>query len=309
MIKNKPLFWRKKNNIYSLLLLPISILFQILIKIKKRFTIIKKFEIPIICVGNIYIGGTGKTPLSIFIANELKKKSKNPVIVKKYYKKHFDEHELIKSKHDSFILNKSRIKALLHAEREKHDVAILDDGFQDYSIKKNINILCFHSNQLIGNGYTIPSGPLRESIKSVKNADIIIINGDKNLEFEKYIYSISNKINIFYSKYIPSNLELFKTKKIFAFAGIGNPDNFFQILENNKINVKKKLMFPDHYNFSKLEIQKMISYSLENDLELITTEKDFYRIKKLGFKKINFLRVDLEIGKKDEFLNYIEKKL
>ena len=202
----KPRFWENKSNIYAIILVPISIIIQIFISINKILTNSKKFNIPIICVGNIYIGGTGKTPLSIEIVKELKMRKKKVVIIKKYYKNQDDEHKLIGKKINSLILNYNRIDAINEAKKKNYDAVVLDDGFQDYSIKKDINIICFHSNQSIGNGLVIPSGPLRESLSSLAKAQIVIINGKKNNLLEEKILNISNKIKIYYSKYIPSNV-------------------------------------------------------------------------------------------------------
>ena len=304
MIMAKPKFWDRKYNLISLMLLPISILLQILIFIKKLNTKEISHKIPIICIGNIYVGGTGKTPLSIKLAKELIKKKKKTAIVKKYYDSHVDEHRLIKKNSVDLLLDKKRNTAITVAVKRKYDVVILDDGFQDYSVKKNLNILCFNDKQLIGNGMLLPSGPLRENFNSIKNAQIILINGTKNIEFEKKIYSCSNKIKVFYSKYSPININKLKKKKLFAFAGIGNPENFFQLLKKNNLNIKKMLHFPDHYIFKREEIKKMIDECKKNNLELITTEKDYYRIKNFGFK-INCLKVKLEILKKEKFLSQI----
>ncbi len=301
----KPKFWEKKNSLISLLFLPVSFFLQLLIRIKKKLTSEHSFKIPIICIGNIYLGGTGKTPLSILIAKELEKHNKKPAIIKKYYSEHIDEHKLINNSVDCLFLNKKRSKAINSAEKKQYNVAILDDGFQDYSIKKDLNILCFNSNQLIGNGMTLPSGPLRESINAIKKTQIVIINGNENKLFEEKILSISNKVKIFYSNYLPENIEEFKNKNLFAFAGIGNPNNFFKLLAENNLNVRKKLAFPDHYKFNKSEIQKMIDESFQNKLELITTEKDYFRIKDYGFKHIKFLKIKLEILEKDKFINQI----
>ena len=301
----KPKFWEKNNNLISLLLLPISFFLQLLIIIKKKLTFEHSFKIPVICIGNIYLGGTGKTPLTIFIAKELRKHNKKPAIIKKYYSEHIDEHNLIDSSLDCLFLNKQRSKAINIAKKEKYDVAILDDGFQDYSIKKNLNILCFNSNQLIGNGMTLPAGPLRENMNAIKRTQIVLINGSKNQLFEEKILSISNKVKIFYSKYLPENIEEFKNKNLFAFAGIGNPSNFFKLLGDNNLNVQTKLAFPDHYNFSKSEIQKIVDESFKNNLELVTTEKDYFRIKHYGFKNIKFLKIKLEILEKDKLINQI----
>ena len=305
MIIVKPKFWNKKNSLISLLLIPISFILQSLIVIKKKFTVQNSFKIPIICIGNIYVGGTGKTPLSIMIAQELIKHKKKPAIIRKYYPEHFDENNLINNNLDCLFIEKKRYKAIINAEREKHNVAILDDGFQDFSIKKNLNILCFNSEQLIGNGMTLPSGPLREGMNAIKKTQIIIINGNKNELFEKKILNISNKVKIFYSKYLPINIEEFKGKKLFAFAGIGNPENFFKLLSENNLNIEKRLAFPDHYKFNKSEIQKMFDDSLKYNLELITTEKDYFRIKSHGIKNIKYIKIKLEISEKDKFVNQI----
>ena len=301
----KPKFWDSKNNIPATLLRPVSILFYLLTILKKNLTSEKKFKIPIICIGNIYVGGTGKTPISITIANELKNKQKNPVIIKKYYKNQEDEHKIINENIGYLILNKNRAKAIKKAEKENFNVAILDDGFQDHAIQKNLNIICFNNKQLVGNGLLFPAGPLRENLNSLKKAQIIIINGEKNEAFEKKILNISKNVKIYYSKYLPKNIEQFKKKKLFAFAGIGNPNNFFELLSEYNLNVQKKLAFPDHYEFSRKELQQMIEEAVKNNLELITTEKDFYRVKKHGLKQLKYLKVDLEIQEKNKLINEI----
>ena len=305
----KPKFWDNKNDIFSILLKPISILFYFLISLKKSFIHAKKFKIPIICVGNIYVGGTGKTPLSIIITKELKINKKNPVIIKKYYKDHNDEHQMIKKTVDSLILNKNRTQALVEAERKSFDVAILDDGFQDYAIEKDLNIVCFNSRQLIGNGLIFPAGPLRESFNSLKRAQIVVINGERNRIFEKRILEISKRIKIFYSNYTPTNIEQFKNKKLYAFAGIGNPNNFFELLSEYNLDVQKKISFPDHYNFTVNEIKKMTEIASKNNFELVTTEKDFYRIKDYNFKNIKYLKLDLIKKEKNKLISEIASYL
>ena len=305
----KPKFWSKKYSLLSIFLFPTSFVLQILISIKRRLITPRNFNIPVICVGNIYLGGTGKTPLSIMIAEELLNQQKKPSIIKKYYSKHKDEHDLINQKVNCLFLAKNRYQAIKNAEKNKCDVAILDDGFQDYSIKKDISILCFNERQLIGNGMTLPSGPLRENISGIKRADIVIINGDRNILFEKKIHNISKNIDIYYSKYVPVNINKFKNKKLFAFAGIGNPENFFDLLVKNNLNLKKKISFPDHHHFNKKELQVIVNESLKKNLELITTEKDYIRIKNMGIKNIGYLELKLEITKKNNLIKKINDYL
>ena len=241
----KPLFWKKKLSLMSLILLPISLIITLTTYLKRKFTKPIKFKIPIICVGNIYLGGTGKTPLSIYIANELMKLKKKSLIIRKFYKNHKDEHRLIKEKYKHFISSLDRSTGIINAQNNYYDAVILDDGFQECKIKKDLSIICFSQKQLAGNEMVLPSGPLRESLNSLKYADLILINGKKVLDFEKKIHNINSKLKIFYSNYIPLNIDKFKDKRLLAIAGIGNPNNFFELLEDYNLNIEKKIAFPD----------------------------------------------------------------
>ena len=303
---NKPKFWDKQIGIFSILLLPFSLITIIIIYIKKKLTDTQKFNIPIICVGNIYLGGTGKTPLSIMLANELSDAGKKPVILRKYYKSHKDEYNLIKKNFRNLIVNKKRAYGLVEAEKLHYDVAILDDGFQDYTIRKDLSIICFNGNQLTGNGLILPSGPLRENLSSLKQADIVIINGIKNSYFEKKILKINKDLNIFYSNYKPTNIDTFKNKKLCAIAGIGNPENFFKLILENDLNVEKKIIFPDHYEIKKDEIQSILDQAEKNDQQIIMTEKDFFKVKNYNLKKIDYLKIALEIDEKNKLLNILK---
>lgn len=302
---NKPIFWDRKIGFLSLILYPLSIIYFVLIYVKKKFTKVQEFRFPIICVGNIYVGGTGKTPISIFLANEITKLGKKPVIVRKYYKSHKDEHDLIKDKFKDLILNTDRINALIEAEKSEFNTVILDDGLQDYRIKKNLSIVCFNTNQLIGNGMMLPSGPLRESLNTLKKTDIVIINGIKNKNFEDKILNINSKIKVFNSSYIPLNLEEFRNKRLYALAGIGNPENFFQLLEANNLIIEKKIVFPDHYKISKNEILAILKDAERKNCQIIMTEKDYFKVKDYHINKIKYLKVSLNIEHNDRLIKII----
>ena len=237
----------------------------------------------------------------------LKHIKKKPSIVKKFYKQHSDEIALIRSKIDCLEVDTNRVNALRKIESKDYNVAILDDGFQDNSIVKDLNILCFNENQLIGNGMVMPSGPLRQPLNSIKKSHIIIINGSTNINFENLIYKFSKDIVIFYSKYIPTNIDKFKDKELLAFAGIGNPENFFHLLDENNLTIKKKISFPDHYNYHKNELEDILRIAKENNLEVITTEKDYFRINEMGFSNINYLKIQLKIKHEEDLLKEIKK--
>ena len=303
---NKPKFWDRSIGFCSIILLPLSFIFFFLTYLKKKFSKTKVFNIPIICIGNIYIGGTGKTPMSIFLAKELLSLGKKPAIVRNYYEKHKDEYSLIRKEFNNLILSKKRFLGINEAINCKKDIIILDDGFQDFTIKKDLNLICFNNNQLIGNGLLIPSGPLRQNLSSLKNADIILINGSRNAEFEKKLLLYNDNLEIYYSKYLPINANEFKNDKLLAVAGIGNPENFFHLLEENGLNVKKKIIYPDHYIFSKKEVEDIVNTAEKSNYKVVMTEKDFFKVKDFNLKKINYLKVKLEIKEKEKLLSKIK---
>ena len=298
----KPKFWNKKNSLLSIFFLPISFLLQFLIKLKKQIIKKEKFFVPVVCVGNIYLGGTGKTPLCIELAEMLKKIRKKPAIIKKFYKSHKDEFNLIESKKIKLFKNTSRSTAIKTAQNENYNCIILDDGFQDSSVFKNLNIICFNGELLAGNEMTIPSGPLREPLSSLERAQIIIINGKVNKDFEKKIKSMNKNIKIYYSEYFfNKDLGQFKKQKLLAFAGIGNPNSFFTLLHKNNLKIAKKIYFPDHYNYSLKELKDLVNYSIKNNLTIVTTEKDYFRMKHFKIPEIQYLSVKVKINNKTKF--------
>ena len=303
----KPKFWDdNKISLLSILLFPISLLFKLLNFLKRSLTKSNKSPIPVICVGNIYLGGTGKTPLCIEIFSILKKLNVNPVFIRKHYDLYQDEVELQK-KIGPVYQSKKRIEAIKKAVMDKADIAILDDGFQDFSIKKNLSIVCFNEKQWLGNGLNIPAGPLRENFSAIKRANCIVVNGEKNEKIENQVFSISKELKIFYSKYEPQNINNFKNAQVIAFAVIGNPKNFFDLLKKNKIHILEELNYPDHHKYSKNELEKLIKKSKEKNAVLLTTEKDYFRIEKDYKVNVKYLKIKLKIENQDLFINEIKK--
>ena len=303
----KPKFWDKNQiSFFSVLFFPISLLIKLLGFFIRFSTSTHQCSIPIICVGNIYLGGTGKTPLCIEIFSILKNLNMNPVFIRKKYDSFEDEANLQKNV-GPIYQNKKRIEAIKQAIQNKANVAILDDGFQDFSIKKNLSIVCFNEKQWIGNGLTIPSGPLREGLSALKKADCVIINGKKNKNIENKIFSKNEKIKIFYSSYKPQNIDEFQNKKVVAFAGIGNPQNFFDLLIENKLDIAEIIEFPDHHKYSEKELVNLLNKIKDKNSTLLTTEKDYFRISESHKKKIKYLKIKVEIEDKNQFIEEIKK--
>ena len=303
---NKPKFWDEKSlTFFSLLLLPFSYLYSLLVFINKLFKNEESFSIPVICIGNIYIGGTGKTPISIKLKNLLDNNRKT-IIIKKNYKDQKDEIELLK-KYSKLIVCKKRNIEINSAIEKKFDTVILDDGFQDTSIKKDLSILCFNSNQQIGNGQVLPAGPLRENLSSLRSANIIMINGEKNIEFELKLKKYNSNLKFFYFNYNLKKFDEFKNRKLIAFAGIGNSINFFNTLKNNRLNVIREISFPDHYDFTDKDLERLGIMEDQNKAKLITTEKDYLRINPLKRRRFGFVSINVDIKNENDLIAEVNK--
>ena len=303
----KPKFWDyKKPNIYAYLLLPIALLIKILnlFKIKSKT---KKLKIKTICIGNIYVGGTGKTSLSIKINEILNKKKIRSCFIKKFYKDQIDEQKLLQSKGKIFTSSK-RLDAVALAENENYEIAILDDGLQDNSINYDISFVCFNNLNWIGNGLTIPAGPLRENIKNLKKYQHLFLNGNlENIEnIEKEILQINPKINIHIGVYELLNLHEFdKNNKYLVFSGIGNHQTFISMIRKNGLNIYKDIEFPDHYTYTNRDIKQILKQANDLDCKVITTEKDYLRLENNKIDEIKIIRSKLKIINEERLINTI----
>jgi tetraacyldisaccharide 4'-kinase len=306
----KPKFWDyKKPNVYSYLLWPISILIRLFNFLKILITRKNYSSTKTICVGNIYLGGTGKTSLSLKINEILRQKKIKTCFIKKFYSNQIDEQNILED-NGKLFKNKKRFESLKQAAKEGYKIAIFDDGLQDFSINYDLNIVCFNNINWIGNGLTIPSGPLRESINDIKKYRNVFLNGNNEDldEIKKYIFKIDPTINVYQGKYVPKNLNEFNIKdKFLVFSGIGNHATFISMLKINKFNIVKEIEFPDHYEYSKKDINNIISTAKDLDCKIITTEKDYARLKIDNFSDIKHIKVDLEILNEEIFLKEISK--
>ena len=308
MSLKKPSFWDlPKPSLVSYLLIPFTLpivlrnfLFQFL---KKE----KSSNIKTICVGNIYLGGTGKTPLSIKIYEILKKLNNKVATVKKNYSNQKDEQLLLKQK-TSLIISNSRKNAINEGINQNYEVLIFDDGLQESKIDFDIKLVCFKSKNWIGNGQLIPAGPMREKISSLKRFDAVILNGNSdNFEkIENQIKKINSNIKIFKTFYKISNIQKYDlNSKYLIFSGIGNPSDFKDILLENKFDVRKELKFSDHYKYSLNDFEKIIINAKNENLKILTTEKDYMKIPEEFKKEIDFIAIDLIIQNEEKFIELL----
>jgi len=306
----KPSFWDlTKPNFLSYLLIPFSlpIIFRNFLSqfMKKK----KSSDIKTICVGNIYLGGTGKTPLTIKISQILKQEGIKVATIKKNYLNQKDEQLLLKQK-TSLIIADSRKDAISQGIKEKYDILIFDDGLQEIKIDFDIKLVCFKSKIWIGNGQLIPAGPMREKISSLKRFDAVFLNGklDNFDKIEKQIKKINLDIKIFKTFYKILNIETYNLdSKYLIFSGIGDPFSFKDILLENKFNVVKEMIFPDHYDYNLDDLEKIQNIAKNENLKIITTEKDFMKIPEEFKKEINFLTIDLVIQDEKKLIELLTK--
>jgi len=305
----KPKFWDyKKPSFFSYLLLPFSIIIDLIAKINSK----PKYpnsKIKTICVGNIYIGGTGKTSLTIKIKEILDKNNIKACFIKKFYLNQTDEQKLL-SKNGTLFSNLKRITALDEAISEGFEVAIFDDGLQDSAIKYDMEIVCFNNLNWIGNGLTLPSGPLRESINSLKFYENVFLNGNEEslIAIKDQIKKINSNININSGKYTPLNIgEFDKDQNYLVFSGIGNHKTFVEMLKNNKLKIVSDLEYPDHYQYSKRDFDEIIINAKKFNAHIITTEKDYLRLENFNRNEIFYVKSSLDISDEKNLTNKLLK--
>ncbi len=305
----RPKFWDyKQPNFLSYILSPLAYLVRVINKFSNK-AVNQNFKIKTICIGNFYVGGTGKTSLSIQLNKIFNKKKIKSCFIKKSYKNQKDEQKLL-AKNGKLFLSTKRIDAIKQAEKEGYEIAILDDGLQDKSISCDLNLVCFNTINWIGNGMTIPAGPLREDLSNLVNYDHVFLNGNlENVELLKEkLFKINTKINIHLGKYHPLNLNEFKKEnKYLVFSGIGNHKTFVSMIRKYGLNIIKEMEFPDHYKYSKNDIDNILLEANNLNCEIITTEKDKLRIENNNLNKIKSISSELQIIDEDIFLTSILK--
>tara|TARA_B100000963_G_C22604899_1_gene661997 strand:+ start:85 stop:1050 length:966 start_codon:yes stop_codon:yes gene_type:complete len=315
-----PLFWKKKS-LFSFLLLPFSFFYYLVCKIYRLSK--KEVEIgkPVLCVGNLVIGGAGKTPLVIKIRqllnNDFSKifvltrgylgKEKGPLIVKKgmHYQKVGDE-SLIHANFGPTCISKNKIEGAKFCKKNGADLILLDDGLQSINIKKKTSLLVIDSSYGIENRFLFPSGPLRQPINdALKLCDAVIIL-DKNFNKKKYEFILHKNIFAGYRE-LKFNKKI--KKKVIAFSALGNNQNFFESLLDHEIKVDEFFSFPDHHKFSITEIKKIIEKSDKKKLSIVCTRKDFIKVPDQFKKKICVADLNLRIKNSQKLREFILKTL
>ena len=307
----------KSNNFLNLLLFPLSIFYYLSFLIYKISNKEKKCNIPVICVGNITLGGAGKTPTVIEMRQILTKRfkkifvltrgykgtAKGPLIVSKNHSFHeVGEESLLHSHFGLTCVSKKKILGAKFCESQGGKLIIMDDGLQSIDIKKDCKVLVIDSDYGFGNKNIFPSGPLREPITSgIKNCDLILIIGNNSSIFEN---NLIPKQKTFMAKKEIS-IKSCKNKNLFVFSALGNNTNFHNSLLHSGFAIKRTKSFSDHYIFKKNDILSILNEAKKEKLTVVCTKKDYIKVPAEFKSKIQPVNLHLKIEKKKEF----EKKV
>jgi tetraacyldisaccharide 4'-kinase len=286
-------FWQQRN-IFNYLLLPLAGIFFLLTRFNVWFSNPQKVTAKVICVGNITVGGAGKTPLALAIGEMLKKQGYKVAFISRGYKGRLsskskvvkvdsllhtaqevgDEPLLLANTAPTYICI-DRYLAASHATDDGAEIVIMDDGLQNYHLEKDIKILVLDDFFYSGNSFLLPAGPLRSpKLEALKDADFICINQNKvapdnQLKLGKPVFFITTQV---------INAHQVSNKQFVVMSGIANPTKLMNTLKELNVTVIDKFFFPDHHCFSEGELQRIIRLAKEHRCKIITTSKDYTRI-------------------------------
>lgn len=310
-----PKYWQA-NSFISKLLYPLGRIYGLITQLRMRLVKPPKVSAPVICIGNITAGGTGKTPVSMSIAKMLATEMYHPFFVTRGYggklqnvmvnnKKHsaadVGDEPLLLSQQAPVIVNANRYKAAQLALSEGADIIIMDDGFQNPSLHKDLSFLVFDGHYGIGNGKIIPAGPLRETFADgIKRADALIILGK-----DKHNLAERSRLPVFYGHTEATQTLSDKTQDVLAFAGIGHPQKFYHTLSQQGFNVVETIDFPDHHFYTRPELEKILQRAKELNAVIYTTSKDFVKIPALYQHNINVLEISVVWDEPEKLLEFI----
>ena len=313
-----PSFWNSVNLI-SNLLLPLGYIYAAATEHRVKKTP-RRADKPVICIGNLTAGGTGKTPTALAIAEILQQNGRNPYFVSRGYggkckdlivnpqihtAAEVGDEPLLLAQKAKVSINPERYLAACKAIADGADCIIMDDGFQNPTLYKDLSLLVFDGEAGIGNGRPVPAGPLRENFaKGLKRADAAIILGK---DCHNLAAALSD-LPIFYGQVTPV-VPSAPLRPALAFAGIGRPEKFYNSLCECQVELRRRIDFPDHHFYTIDELQQLIDTAQQENLDLFTTGKDFVKIPALLRKHFRVLEIGIKWQNPDKLAQFILPRL
>lgn len=290
-----PKFWEDSDNNYVRILDPIAKVYSFISKSKLNSVTPVKADVPVVCIGNVVLGGAGKTPTVELVCDILKKKFKSPQILTAGYGGYLKNVVRVDPQLHSYLqvgdeallsanvaptwVGKNRVNSMKASILAGADVLVMDDGFQNNSIEKDLKILVVDSRQAFGNGHIFPAGPLRESpMEGINKSDLVLVIGDRNEDLENQIRSVKESIPIFRAHMEVVNPVPIENNRVVGFCGLGYPKKFKNTLIDCGYEVIDFVSFSDHHPYTITEIQKLLNGAKSVNASLVTTMKDFVKI-------------------------------
>ena len=294
-----PPFWWKKNSWQAFALSPLSYLFGRIAKSRMVFHRATKVNVPVICIGNFIAGGAGKTPTVHLLAKFAVKKNFKVGILSRGYggaittptvvqaNKHnahdVGDEALLHAKKAITVISANRVLGAELLIKQGCTIILMDDGFQNPALHKDFNLVVVDAKRGLGNGFTIPSGPLRVPFKhQLLHTDAVFITGNGDASDQVIRKTARAGKPIFHSTLDVFGRTKYKGQNVLAFAGIADPSKFFDTLENIDIIIKERKSFGDHHFLTEEECADLIDRSKAQKLKLFMTEKDDVRLKGMG---------------------------
>lgn len=285
-----PDFWDRDDALSRLIarsLAPVGYIYGAAVRWRARNADAYRAPVPVICIGNITAGGTGKTPVAIAVATALIARGRKPFFLTRGYGGELRGPIVVSPKHDSLavgdeplllartaptIVSRHRPDGARLAVEHGADVIVMDDGHQNFSLAKDLSIVVVDAAEGFGNGRVLPAGPLREPVRQgLKRADAVILMGDGDASLDSY------EAPVLRAQLQPVAAEL-RGRRVLAFAGIGRPAKFFATLRGIGADVVHSVPFADHHRYAQDEIDRLRDQARGLKAQLVTTEKDFVRL-------------------------------
>jgi tetraacyldisaccharide 4'-kinase len=295
MASEAPPFWWEKPDWRAALLWPISKLYGLAAARQMERAKPPSINLPVICVGNLTVGGGGKTPTALALAQAAVKLKLKPGIVSRGYggvttgvhvvdphhdlAKHVGDEPLLISNYMPIVVSVDRLAGATKLKEMGCDLIIMDDGFQSMRMRSDFNLVVIDARRGIGNGHVIPGGPLRAPVvPQLRHASAILKTGNGEAADQIIRLAARAAKPIHTAKPTVSKGINIKNKRVLAFAGIADPDKFFDTLTQNGANISLARTWPDHHLFADDELRELFQTAEAGDLTLVTTEKDAMRL-------------------------------